>query len=179
MAEKEKKPEPLPDFEQLFPGETVELGRGITAVVFPPGLVHIRRFSTEVVGIATAIAEASASGSSVAARLLPFLLSNAMGMLVECVRIEAPGGLKIRLDQLPHWLLPPVVQKWAEISFIGDDKIRPWTAAIESLILKATGKSTPISEIFSKSASPQGTSAVTSSTAASPDSRTVDGASSS
>lgn len=173
----EKKPDPLPDFEQLFPGEAVDLGKGVTAIVFPPGLVHIRRFSTEVVGIATAIAEAHSSGSSVAARLLPFLLSNAMGMLVECVRVEAPGGLKIRLDQLPHWLLPSVVQKWAEISFIGDDKIRPWVAAIESLILKATGKATPISEIFSKNVSPPGTTATTSSTAASPVSRTEDGAS--
>lgn len=174
-----KKPDPLPDFEQLFPGEVVDLGKGVSAIVFPPGLVHIRRFSTEVVGIAMVIAEAQGAGTSAAARLAPFLLSNAMGMLAECVRIEAPAGLRIKLEQLPHWLLPPIVERWASISFIGDDKVRPWTAAIEGLIFKATGKHTPISEIFSRSVSPPATAATTSSTVASPDSRTVAGASSS
>lgn len=173
----EKSEDDVPDLEQLFPGEIVELERGIRAVVFPPGLVHLRRFSSDVVAVAVAVGEHARKPGDIASRLIPYLISNASSMLSECVRIEVPGGLRVKFEELPHWLVPPVLERWVDISFGDEAKLRPWKAAVEKMVEKATGRPFSISEIWSKRSSPQDTPDGTSSTAANLGSPTEAGAS--
>jgi len=175
--------------ETLFPGRVIVLDekRKLTAIVFPPGLGHVRSFSRDVVGAAMALMKAVADAKksddatqrmvSVMTTMVPYVLTNAMDLVGKCTRIECPGLTGLTLDKLPHWCAPPVVEAWIEEAFGDDTKVRPWKAAIESLMSKSTGKKFSISEMLSQLSSPRGTPVKTSLSTDSPAVPTPAGAS--
>ena len=173
--------------EMLFPGRSisVDASRGITAIVYPPGIVHIRQFSRDIVSGVMAIVGSMTTNKGAAqaektkallAQLVPFVLTNLIDLVGECTRLECKAAPNLKLADLPHYLVPPIVQAWVEESFIGENKLLPWKAAIEALIEKATGKPTSISEMVSNFSSPPATPAKTSSSTGSPGAHTPDGA---
>lgn len=181
MAKEEK--DPISDIEQLFPGRVVQLEKGLAATVFPPGLLHIRKFSRDVVGLGMALADSvgklkdkAGQSQALVQQLLPFLLTNALDLVAECVRVDGPGGKTYKIAELPHWLLPPILEAWVEESFGDEAKVRPWKAAIEKTVERATGSKLTISEMLRRDSSPPDTAARTSSSTASPAAPTQGGA---
>src|SRR5262245_51647261 len=131
----------------LNPGRRVELKDfGATAVVFPIGLRHLQKFSKEIAGLVGYLAtvqvkseEPRGLGLQYARAMAPFLMQNMLGLVAECVRLEPPE-LKITLQDLPHWELPPIIEAWVQENFGEEKKWHPWLAAVESVIRTATGK---------------------------------------
>jgi hypothetical protein len=177
--------------EMLFPGRVVVLDdkKKLTAIVFPPALNHVRAFSRDVVGAAMALMKAVADTKKnddatqrmvqVLTTMVPYILTNAMDLVSKCTRIECPGSEGLTLEKLPHWYAPPVVEAWIEEAFGDETKVRPWKAAIETLMSKSTGKKFSISEMLSQLSSPRATAGTTSSSTANTAAPTPAGASAS
>lgn len=185
----EKKPSFEDQLEMLFPGRRLEIGNGVVAHVYPPGIKHITRFSRDLVGAALSIVgmlgssklDAKAKGTQIVTQLLPFVTTNLLELVADCTRLEHPSmeDGKLKLEHVPHHLVPPVISAWIEISFGTGELVRPWKAVIDDVMTRATGKPFSISETLSQLSSQPGTDGKTSSTTASQDSRTTDGASTS
>lgn len=148
----------------LFPGKSVDLTVGditVTAVVYPLGFKHLRRFSREVTGALLAIVGTSvpkdldkdkqaAFGGRVMMQLIPYAIDNLLDLVKECVVFKEKG---VTIDDMPHWHVATLVELWAIESFGEEKKWRPWLAAVENVHAQVTGKKKTISEIFSSSSS--------------------------
>lgn len=157
------------DIAVLFPGKLVEVetGKGkLSWQVHPVSLRHMRKFSLAVGRAVAAIGtlEVSKGGKledrarSVIPVVVPIVLEDLLDLVVECC--VQPEGQMPRMDirDLPHWLVVPVVEVWIDESFGSEDKLRPWVAATERLLSRASGKPIDIWRTLSKLSSPQATS---------------------
>lgn len=151
--------------------------------VYPVGIKHVKKFTaalTRAIAMvlnhpALKMVDGKVADSSVQ-ELMPTLLNIATGdlldLVLECTTPTPP-------DSLPHWVLPDLATAWLEESFLRDPEkqLRPWVQAMETLLVKLTGKPMSIWEIFSKFSSPAVTPGTTSGTVSNPTSPTADGAS--
>ncbi|PHR91968.1 MAG: hypothetical protein COA69_09390 [Robiginitomaculum sp.] len=146
------------DMKVLFPGTVLTLAKIGDVTVFPLGITHISRFNSAIEGLLPRIAvqvDLSSLGTAMKDLLpmiMPILLGECLDLLDECV-----VGVNLRDPHIPHWILPQVAEAWMEESFIGEGKMDPWIQAVEGTIEKMTGQKIGISEMFSKSLSPQDT----------------------
>jgi len=167
--------------DSILPGEAVPLpDSGATAVVYPLGVRHLKKFGSQV---ATVLAIASRTpfskgadqkdiGAKIIGAVTPYILTSGLDLLSDCVRLEPKG---LTLEDLAHWELPPILESWIEQSFGEEKKWRPWLAIVETAVEKATGKRTSISEMLSSFSSRAATQEQTSSTGDSQDSLTEGG----
>lgn len=172
--------------EALFPGRVVKVDsdRGITAIVYPPGIMHVREFSRDLVSAMMTTVQMIASPrnadrqklTAIITQMVPFITSNMIDLVCACVRVECPQVPGITVKDLPHWLVASIIEAWVVESFGSEEKLRPWKAAIERTVSQVTGKPFSISETFSRLSSPQATPGQTSSSDGSQASRTAAGA---
>lgn len=127
----------------IFPGRRVDLTEDLYAEVFPLGTVHIRKFSRIIAGALPQVASriavqqgevASVIGEKVMRELLPFLTDDLFVLLIDCVTLHGTkDNSQYDLNELPHWLLPPIIKVWLDESFGTEDRWRPWMAAFEKM----------------------------------------------
>ncbi len=138
----------------LFPGRPIALS-GYEATVYPMGVKHVRKFLERVLAIADAIGIVARRPDEserqhverISAELIPFALKNAFDIISECVVL--PDGAK--LDDVPQWDLPPIVEAWIYESFGEEKKWRPWVALLESALARFSGgEPVSISEMWSR-----------------------------
>lgn len=170
MVEKKAEDRVLEDMRAIFPGREVEVktetGDGIVTLkwrVFPPGVNQINEHSALMARVTEAFANgADLTEGSAWIGLVPFIMRNVFGLVEECV--EQTHGPKLSLGKWPHYIVAPVVETWILESFGSEAKLRPWIAAIENLVERATGKSLSLWEKLSSISLPQDTTEETSST---------------
>lgn len=163
----------------------LELPMGCTASVYPMGFRHIQRFGTALTGMLGAIGAGPAAkangklGDAITAAVVPYAMANLMDLVAECTKVVGPDGKPVKIEDLPHWMLPRILEAWVEINLGERDKWLPWIAAVDRVASRLTGKPpADLKTLFSSSSQP-GTTAATSSTGASPGAHTADGVSNS
>lgn len=155
----------------LFPGEKVTLDLGdektLTATVYPLGFRHIRGFTSKVSGVAGRIAtmtvvrgDAASMDAQIAAQLLPFAVDELIDMADRCVKFDAED---VTLPDLPHYLVPPILETWIATSF-GEERMRsPWVRAVKT-ILDKLGVTSDLSQIWARFFQPSSPAATVSKT---------------
>lgn len=165
----------------------LELSMGCTASVYPMGFRHLQRFGTALTGLlgalgATPTAKAAKPqqvGDAISAAVVPYAMSHLLDLVAECTKVTGPDGQGVKIEDLPHWMLPRILEAWVEINLGERDKWLPWIAAVDRMASRLTGKPpADLRTLFSSSSQP-GTTAATSSTGASPGAPTADGPSNS
>jgi hypothetical protein len=168
--------------------EIVEIkGRGSVAV-FPVGLTQLRKVKGKVQDLVERIllfrSARDAPPEEMTARMIsefaPTLLEDGVDLIAECCEVRDLTGKAIAgatIADLPHWVIPPVVEAWLRVSFDEEEKRGPWRRAIEWGIARLTGKPASISAIFSQLRSSLATASRASSTPDSPESLIQAGAS--
>lgn len=146
---------------KLLPGTRVPTSLGVDAIVYPLGFRHLRKFTAEIGAALQAAVRVLGSvkhgsdpgdvGQAMLAQMLPYAMRELLGLLAECVVLDAKG---LTLDDLPHWDVPPIVRVWLLESFGEETKWRPWVAAMDDLLTRIGGKPTTISEMLSRPSSP-------------------------
>jgi len=130
------------------------------ALVFPLGVIHLRKFNDKISKALLFIAQnvrfkkdASVDeiGMQIMAEVAPLMLTDLLDLLCDCVRFN-PNTVKI--DDLPHWDFPKIVEEWIDESFGTPEKRDPWMGAIERTVTRMTGSEFSISEMWSKDSSP-------------------------
>lgn len=156
------------------------LGGKADALVFPLGVVHLRKFNERISKALLFIArnirvpeKASTEqiGIAVLSEIVPLLMTDLLDLLMECVRFS-PNGVK--MDDLAHWDLPPIIEMWIEESFGTEEKRDPWKRAIESTVARMTGQEISISAMLSKLSSQEDGASPKSPESSSPESPTED-----
>jgi hypothetical protein len=150
------------------------------ALVFPLGVIHLRKFNERISKALLFIsrnvkwregASSDEIGQAILTEVAPLLMTDLLDLLVECVRFS-PNTVKI--DDLPHWDFPKIVEEWVMESFGTEEKRDPWRRAIESTVARFMGKPFSISEMLSKDSSPEDGPSASSSESDSPESPTED-----
>lgn len=154
----------------LTPHEELTLECGAVADVYPAGLVQIQEFSEHFATIASLLAttakETSATSeqektriaarnATIITRILPYVITHGLGLVEKCVTIRV-GEETASLNDLPHWDIAAIAEKWVELT-IGDDgkKLQPW-AKLMGTVTSKIGKISSSQTSFSSS-SPAGT----------------------
>lgn len=167
------------DAKALFPGTEVRLSCCV-ATVFPAGVKHARKLFTRVLPILQAVGgfakrdgeDEKAHATRVSADMIPLALNQAIDIISDCVVL--PG--KAKLDDLPHFDLPPIADAWIQASFGEERKWRPWLALMETTAARFNGgEAVSMSEIWSRVSSRLATASPTSSKSDGPTSPTEDG----
>lgn len=144
------------------------------ALVFPLGVIHLRKFNERISKVITFIARnirfregatTDEIGMQIMAEVAPLMMTDLFDLLLECVRFH-PNTVK--MDELPHWDLPPIVEAWIDESFGTPEKRDPWKRAIERTVARMTGEEFSISEMLSKDSSPEAGASQTSPESAKP-----------
>lgn len=166
------------DLESVLP-EPVRIpvvGGKAEALVFPLGVRHLRKFNERISALIMHIArdvrfpKGSSNeviGQLIVGEIAPMMTTDLFDLLTDCIRFN-PNTLK--LDDLPHWDLPPIVEAWIEESFGSEEKRDPWKRAVERTIARVTGKPFQISELLSQDSSPGDGLGTSSSTSDNPES---------
>ena len=150
----------------MFPGRTLLLDMDeqgdhqVEVEVMPLGFRHLRTFSDKittalgVVGSMSLPAGQSPEqlGKAIMMRAAPLLMGDLFDLLKECVVIARPAT--VRLDDLPHWLVPNIVSAWLELSFGDEKKWRPWIGAIDQAMSALTRTKFSILETVQQAVSP-------------------------
>lgn len=151
--------------ETLFPGEAITV-EGIDITVFPVGVAHLRQFNRAVEEVLPKIASQMDLGKmgevnlkDLGPMVIPILLSDVLDLINDCV-----VGVNLTDKRLPHWVLAPIVQKWIEVSFGSEKKIRPWIEVVETTVMRMTGESPGIWDTLCQSRSAKDTISNSSST---------------
>lgn len=190
-----KSPPARPDTDEfaaaIEPKAGVEIPElDAVAWVYPIGAKHIETYAT-VIGPAMALlsslpsipkgataeerkAVEAQTSQLLMSRLIPFVLSNGLGLVKACVTMDPTSA---SVDRIPHWRLPLIIKTWLRLSFNSPDKWRPWVDGLEELLEATTGTRPSILETFSSLSSRVGTVLKTSSTDGAPAGRTGDGVS--
>lgn len=156
----------------LFPGVEVVFEGGYVARVYPLGFKHIRKFSTQIAGALMTLmdtkvpkkfaddpASAKAFQDAMFAKIVPYVLTNFLDLLADCVVMEPK---EVKIDDLPHWDVAKLAEVWLIESFGEEKKRLPWVAAMENVFAQVTGERKKMSEIFSPSSSSPAITAPTS-----------------
>lgn len=166
--------------------KTIPFEKNLAVMVYPLGAKHLRRFSTQIVGILSTLSQVrvpknqgeEALYQTMVAQAVPSLMSEGFDLLQDtCVVGEmvsvGPNEMKFiaaetqdnALDELPHWELPTVLEAWVELSFGTSGKRRPWIKMLNNLGTKLTKKKKfSITDLFSASSESADTRSTKSST---------------
>lgn len=176
---------------------------GLDAVIYPVGFKHLETFGGQIAGLTALIVKNGLNvdyqikgekpteqeeeeitklmGQKIIGIAMPYVMANMMGMIKDCVKLVSKDQnidvSDCRVDDLPHWELPAIIEAWIDISFNEPKKYRPWLEVVDKMVGKLTGKPFSISETLSKLSSRADTPSETSSTGANPDAHIKDGAS--
>lgn len=157
-SKSEKKPD---DMRVMFPGVEIpiELPDGpLMVTVYPVGIRQMKKFVTAIAGAVGIIRgmDFNKDGTTdqhlkqILPHLVPIILNDLFGLVKECT-------VGIDIEELPHWLVAPIVEAWVMESFGEEKKIRPWIQMFENLTEKATGQKTEIWATLSNTLSRVGT----------------------
>lgn len=175
-------------FEILYPSEHVEIDTGTAKLgwkVFPVRVEDMKKFSNAIGRAMQALGAVQvAHGATMeehAKRMLPamisIILTDLLDLVEVCCKPDADNIVEIKVMELPHWHVVPIVKAWIRESFIGEEKLRPLVEAAESMMEELTGERPDLWGMFSKFSSGLGTDSPTSSIEDSPASPIEDGAS--
>ena len=165
---------------------------GIDAVIYPVGFKHLETFGAQIAGLTALIIKNGLNvdyvikgdkptaaeeedinkliGQKIIGIAMPYVMANMMGMIKDCVKLASKDQnidvSDCRVDDLPHWELPAIIEAWIDISFNEPKKYRPWLEVVDKMVGKLTGKPFSISETLSKLSSRADTASKTSSTGA-------------
>lgn len=133
----------------LFPGSVMEF-KGYDAFIYPIAFGQIRKFSDTISLAVRTISgrikidpaktndeeEMKKVGLQVISALAPMAMNELMDLFKDCVIIKDKEGTEIEkgIEFIPHWEVAPIITKWIEESFVGQEKVRPWIEAMRSLI---------------------------------------------
>lgn len=167
MPEQSAEDKAASDLAVLFPGQEIvvetEAGK-LSWKVFPVSLRHLRRFSKAVGRVLTTATtlQVNVKGSfeekaaAIMPSVIPIIIEDLIDLVAECVK-QRKGQPEVDVRDLPHWLAAPVVEAWIMQSFGTEAKLRPWVAAVESVIGKVSGNKPRLWEKLSRSSSPPAT----------------------
>lgn len=179
-------------FFELYPGREVEVADGrATAVVYPMGIRHLKKFSSKIGTVLSALSRVPVPVGAPKERVAgiyaayagPLVIEHLLELIEECTKLkfvnEAGEEEQISLDDLPQYDLPALVETWLEESFGEEKKWKPWITATEKLLNKFLKPEKPIKimEMLSKLSSQADTALTKSSTEEMGTSPTEDGAS--
>jgi len=167
---------------QILPGpkRIPVLDGQVEALVYPLGFRHLKKFNEKITRVMVYLARnvkvpAGASEDEVFSRVLidavPLVISDLLDLIEDCVTFNPQ---KIKMDDLPHWDLPILIEEWLMESFGEVRKRDPWMRAIESTVVRFTGKEIKLSQILSKASSQADGATETSSESVSQESRIED-----
>jgi hypothetical protein len=135
------------DIRTLIPGEKLEFEQ-FDVMVYPLGFRQIRNFTeTLIQALRIALSQikldsfsednesAKKVGMELVSILTPIAARDLMGIIRDCLSVKTKNGEDVPelIDYLPHWCVAPVIGKWLEMSFIGEDKINPWIEAVKKI----------------------------------------------
>jgi len=157
----------------LFPGSKLEFEK-YDALVYPVAFGQIRKFS-EAISIAVRSIggkvkidpnktgddeEMKRVGLQVISILAPMAMNELLDLFKDCIVIKDKEDHVIEkgIEYIPHWEVAPIITKWIEESFVGQQKVRPWIEAMKSVMeqIKSLDLNS-LSEVLSKDSSPQDT----------------------
>ena len=140
----------------LFPGRIVEIS-GVEIKVEPLGFRHIRKFSDGISKImptlVSVISDVKADErgwiSKLSATLAPFLMTDLLDLVDDCVDVD--------LKEVPHHLLPRIIEAWIEESFGDEGKVKPWKTLFTTILKRFATSQGSISQGSLTSSSEPGT----------------------
>ena len=138
----------------LFPGEKREFEK-FDVVVYPIGFGQIRAFSETLISSLRIIFEKidldeakleddkamKDLGIKLISLLSPIATRDLLGIFKDCLIVktkpskEYPEGIEVEnsVDHIPHWNIAPLISDWLKVSFLGEEKIRPWIEAMREV----------------------------------------------
>lgn len=158
--------------------EEVPFENSLAVMVYPLGARHLRRFSTQIVGILSTMSQVRVPKSATEEALyqtmlgqaIPTLMSEGFDLLQDtCVVGEMVGTgpetyefveseRENALEEIPHWELPTILEAWVELSFGTSRKRKPWVKMLDNLGRRITRKKDfSITGLFSSSSDSQDT----------------------
>lgn len=120
---------------ELFPGDSVPIN-GVDVQVLPLKVGSVRKFSEQIGKVMPRIVSALQAEmatkqldddqwtTSLIAVITPFLLSDLIGLVDDSCDID--------IGILPHDKLPPIIDKWIELS-LKPGNLKPWQDLVEGL----------------------------------------------
>jgi len=155
----------------LFPGSKVEF-KNYDAIVYPVAFGQIRKFSDAIALAIRTIGgkikvdptkiddeeEMKKVGLQVISAIAPMAMNELLDLFKDCIVIKNKQGGEIEkgIEYIPHWEVAPIITKWIEESFVGQEKVRPWVEAMKSVISQIkTLDLSSLSGMLSNSSSPQ------------------------
>lgn len=146
------------EVKRLFPGEKVELAEGVSITVRPSTISHIPIFVNALenaepfLELYRMLLEHEEKNTPVDwTKVLPEMTPLLIGPLSEVLNDSIQED--VRVQDLPHWILPSILESWARQSFGDLGKLRPWVIAFENLIRKVSGKELHLWDALSNSLS--------------------------
>ncbi len=165
-------------FKSLSEEDRAKLG--FTVKVFRIGLKHFERHGRVLAGAVQMLATTSVNmkdskspGLQYLSFMIPYTMCNLLPLLAETVRIEPKEAMT--WDEVPHFLIPDILEAWIDENFGTKEKWVPWVAVAEKMLNGLTDKTFAISETISKILSKQVTPSETSSIAQQEPTRTPAG----
>lgn len=189
-----------PSFEEIIdPGEAYTAGDAgeYRIKVFCLGVRQMRKFKKAIQKIVATITshplpeglDEKEMGRRLMGPVSMVVLEDAIELVEACTIVkladpENPDRPFAKLeaavfDDLPHYVVPEIIERWVLVSFGSENRFRPWKVAAERLIEKLTGERLSISEMLSKFSLPPARPDEKSSSTDNRDSPTTAGASSS
>lgn len=160
-------------FEKLkSKGAIVELDDGQAAYVFPVGFRHLTRFTVQIQKAIRAMldievpksADSGAMKKILGLEVIPIILNDLMGLVKETTVLgildqdnNFHRDEDADFEDLSHWEVPALLEEWFDLSFGEERKWTPWVRAVEKAILRLTGKTISLKEMFSKASSSSAT----------------------
>jgi hypothetical protein len=148
------------NLQDVLPGRVVWLGKGEKRrriMVYPIGLHQIKEFTAAINDLADTLTTAAVMPKGALANLttdevfkviakavLPLLIPKMGGKLADLVDSCCKPKMSEFKPTFPHYFIAPVLEAWLEENFLGEDKLHPWVAAVETLAEKMTGRKVSI-----------------------------------
>lgn len=122
----------------MYPGRRVKL-QAVEASVYPIAMKNIKKFSQKIVTALMALAAMrgmqNANGAQIQdfiqKSLGPLFLNELLDLVQECSVLH---DTELKLEDLPHWDVAPLVKAFIEENFVGEEKLNPWKETIQTLV---------------------------------------------
>lgn len=141
----------------LLPGRTIEILDGNSKViVYPMGVVQIKKFSDSIKQFVDAAAEikvqhalAGQINIAIFAAVAPLVIEHLSDLVFDCCSFQVGA----EIDKIPHWEIPCIVEAWIDENFDEPKKWMPWVKMIDKAVSKATKEEFSLLETLSASSS--------------------------
>jgi hypothetical protein len=112
-----KKDSSIKAFKSLFGPLTIEVD-GVPVQIEPLTIRSAGKFTAIVQKVLPKLMGTDLTDSVVLEALLPLAFSDLVDLCNDCVDVD--------LKEIPHWLVPEIVQAWLDLSFGAAGKVQPW-----------------------------------------------------